>query len=270
MCEMLGLSANVPTDICFSFTGLVQRGGRTGPHRDGWGLALYEGRGCRVFHDPRPSVASEIAALLQRHAIRSRIIIGHIRRANRGRVCLENTHPFMRELWGCAWAFAHNGQLRGVKRLALGEYRPVGTTDSEHAFCWLLAEIRRRYPRRPAAARLWALVADLAAELNALGSFNFLLSDSTALMVHCSTRLAWLTRRHPFGRARLADTGQIVDFSRETTPSDVVTVAASRPLTDNETWWTMPRGGFEVFVAGEPQLGTPCCVHATLSEAKRA
>ncbi|WP_422387583.1 class II glutamine amidotransferase [Erwinia aphidicola] len=27
MCELLGMSANVPTDICFSFTGLVQRGG---------------------------------------------------------------------------------------------------------------------------------------------------------------------------------------------------------------------------------------------------
>lgn len=26
MCELLGMSANVPTDICFSFTGLVQRG----------------------------------------------------------------------------------------------------------------------------------------------------------------------------------------------------------------------------------------------------
>jgi hypothetical protein len=33
MCELLGMSANVPTDIRFSFTGLVQRGGETGPQR---------------------------------------------------------------------------------------------------------------------------------------------------------------------------------------------------------------------------------------------
>lgn len=33
MCELLGMSANVPTDICLSFTGLIQRG--TGPHKDG-------------------------------------------------------------------------------------------------------------------------------------------------------------------------------------------------------------------------------------------
>lgn len=48
MCELLGMSANVPTDICFSFTGLVQRGGGTGPHKDGWGITFYEGKGCRT------------------------------------------------------------------------------------------------------------------------------------------------------------------------------------------------------------------------------
>ncbi len=42
MCELLGMSANVPTDICFSFTGLVQRGGGTGPHKDGWGITFMK------------------------------------------------------------------------------------------------------------------------------------------------------------------------------------------------------------------------------------
>lgn len=56
MCELLGMSANVPTDICFSFTGLVQRGGGTGPHKDGWGITFYEGKGCRTFKDPQPSL----------------------------------------------------------------------------------------------------------------------------------------------------------------------------------------------------------------------
>jgi hypothetical protein len=40
MCELLGMNANVPTDICFSFSGLASRGGRTGPHTDGWGIAF--------------------------------------------------------------------------------------------------------------------------------------------------------------------------------------------------------------------------------------
>lgn len=100
MCELLGMSANVPTDIVFSFTGLMQRGGRTGPHRDGWGIGFYEGRGLRLFQDPRASSESEVAQLVQRYPIKSEVVIGHIRQANVGKVSLVNTHPFSRELWG--------------------------------------------------------------------------------------------------------------------------------------------------------------------------
>ncbi|MFZ1828814.1 MAG: class II glutamine amidotransferase [Candidatus Competibacteraceae bacterium] len=253
MCELLGMSANVPTDICFSFTGLMQRGGKTGPHRDGWGIAFYEGRGCRTFHDPNPSAESEIARLVQRYAIKSRIVVSHIRRANRGRVCLENTHPFSRELWGRSWVFAHNGQLHGVKRLPLDFYRPIGTTDSEHAFCWLLSRIRAEFsepPRRPTA--LWRFIYSLSQALNRLGVCNFLLSDARYLYAHCSAQLSWLTRRAPFGEARLTDADMTVDFQRETTPDDVVTVVATRPLTDNESWIVMPPGALAIFSAGEP------------------
>ena len=109
MCELLGMSANVPTDICFSFTGLVQRGGGTGPHKDGWGITFYEGKGCRTFKDPQPSFQSPIAKLVPDYPIKSCSVVAHIRQANRGRVALENTHPFTRELWAqldlCAqWA----------------------------------------------------------------------------------------------------------------------------------------------------------------------
>ena len=86
MCELLGMSANVPTDIVFSFTGLMQRGGRTGPHRDGWGIAFYEGRGLRLFQDPAASCESEVALLVQRYPIKSEVVIGHIRQANVGKV----------------------------------------------------------------------------------------------------------------------------------------------------------------------------------------
>ena len=60
MCELLGMSASVPTDICFSFTGLIRRGGQTGPHKDGWGIAFYDGKGCRTFHDPAASAHSPV------------------------------------------------------------------------------------------------------------------------------------------------------------------------------------------------------------------
>ena len=227
MCELLGMNANVPTDICFSFSGLMQRGGRTGPHADGWGISFYEGRGCRTFHDPH-------------------------RQANRGRVCLENPHPFVRELWGRNWSFAHNGQLTGIKRRVLRHFQPVGTTDSEHAFCWLLDQVRERYPRPPRAERgLWRLIGALCGELRELGVFNMLLCDSRSLYAHCGTELCWLTRQAPFGEAHLIDRDFAIDFSQETASDDIVTVIATRPLTTNETWHSMRCGELAVFRAGQ-------------------
>lgn len=252
MCELLGMSANVPTDIRFSFAGLARRGGGTGPHRDGWGIAFYEDRGCRVFHDPEPSAASDLARLLAQRPIRSRITVAHVRRANRGAVALENTHPFVRELWGRPWTFAHNGQLKGVKRLPLGRFRPIGTTDSEHAFCWLLGEIEARFPKLPAVARLDAALPPLFARLADLGVFNVLTSDGRTLYAHCGRRLSTITRRAPFGRATLIDEDLEVDFAAETTPDDVVTVIATRPLTRDETWTDLAVGETVAFRGGDP------------------
>ena len=256
MCELLGMSANVPTDICFSFAGLMQRGGATGPHRDGWGIAFYEGgRGCRTFHDPQASVESEVARLVRDCAIKSRIVVSHIRKATHGRVCLENTHPFTRELWGRTWAFAHNGKVKGARSLPLGFYRPVGGTDSERAFCWMLGRIRERYPEPPrGAGGLRSLLRDLCGQLRAMGSFNMLLSDSQALYAYCSTNLAWVTRRAPFGEVKLSDQDMSVDFSALTGPTDVVSLIATRPLTRNEDWTVLRAGAFVVFKDGVAEV----------------
>jgi glutamine amidotransferase len=252
MCELLGMSANVPTDICFSLAGLLERGGRTGPHRDGWGIAFYEGKGFRVFRDVSPGADSEVARLFQHCSIKSHIVISHVRQANRGGVCLENTHPFGRELWGRHWTFAHNGQIKGAMRLPRLFYTPVGNTDSERVFCWMLDRIRERFPKPPRRPKsLWRFIEELADEIDRRGVFNFLLSDSRYLYVHCSTHLAAITRRAPFGPAQLADADMTVDFAKETTPNDVVSVVATRPLTTNEEWTIMKPGELAVFQGGE-------------------
>ena len=247
------MNCNVPTDICFSFSGLVERGGRTGPHRDGWGISFYEGRGCRSFHDPRSSCDSQVADLVRSHSVKSLNVICHIRQATNGRVCLENTHPFTRELWGRAWTFAHNGKLKGVKTWPLTHYKPIGTTDSEHAFCWMLDQIRARFPKPPKhEASLHRLVKSLAEKLMACGTFNMLLCDARYLYCFCTTHLSWLTRRAPFGEASLIDVELTVDFAQETTPKDIVTVIATKPLTHHETWTRMERGDLVIFRDGLP------------------
>ncbi|PCI23118.1 MAG: class II glutamine amidotransferase [Piscirickettsiaceae bacterium] len=252
MCELLGMSANVPTDICFSFSGLVKRGGETGDHKDGWGVAFYEGKGYRSFHDPIASVNSEIAKFIQQYSIKSTTVICHIRKANRGRVCLENTHPFSRELWGKTWSFAHNGQLKGIKKKTLKHFMPVGTTDSEYAFCWLLDQLKQQFPIKPSRKKvLWLAIETLCDEIAKLGVFNILLSDAENLYVYCATKLAWLTRQSPFSEAQLIDADVRVDFKQETSKHDVVTVVATEPLTSNEQWTTMAKGQFTVFSAGK-------------------
>src|SRR5262245_19929084 len=237
MCELLGMECNVPTDIVFSFSGLRQRGGRTGPHADGWGLAFYEGRAARVFLEPRPAADSPLARFLSENPIKTLLAIGHVRRRTRGPVTLPNTHPFVRELWGRHWVFAHNGTLPRVRRHRLGRYRPIGTSDSEHAFCHLMGALASGfddYPRDPRS--LWEAVADAGGLLGADGTFNFLLGDSRHLYARCATRLAYIIRRAPFGVAALADDDVRVDFSQVTTPRDRVAVVATCPLTTNEQW----------------------------------
>jgi glutamine amidotransferase len=251
MCELLGMSANVPTDIRFSFSGLVRRGGATGPHRDGWGIAFYEGRAARAFHDPEPSAHSDMARFIGAHPIKSCTVIAHIRQANRGRVALANTHPFSRELWGRMWTFAHNGQLHGVKALPLDFYAPVGTTDSEHAFCWMLDQLRSRHASLPSVQALDLEIAMLSARLAALGVFNMLLGDSRSLYAFCGKKLACLTRRAPFGQASLIDDDRKVNFAEETGPDDCVTVVATGPLTSDETWTTIKPGSLLALRQGQ-------------------
>lgn len=256
MCELLGMSANVPTDICFSFTGLIQRGGKTGPHSDGWGIVFYEGKGFRTFKDPQSSCDSKIAELVQRYPIKSCSVISHIRQANRGAVNLANTHPFTREIWGRHWTFAHNGQLSQEDDLQTGHYRPVGETDSEQAFCWLLHQLEQSYPEKPDdMVAVFRFIASRCDKLRQLGVFNMLFSDGDFVMAYCSSQLHWITRRAPFGMASLIDDDISVDFKQETALGDVVTLIATSPLTHNENWHEMRAGQYCVFHFGEKITG---------------
>ncbi len=242
MCELLGMSANTPTDICFSFTGLMERGGRTGPHSDGWGIVFYEGRGARAFHDPKSSAQSPLAKWVKAYPIKSEIVLSHIRQANVGAISLENTHPFQRELWGRSWSFVHNGQIPRVKEISLNFYLPIGETDSEHAFCWILDQLRENYASIPDTNQKWlALVADICAELAKLGVFNMLLSDGEVL----------LTRQAPFDQVTLKDTELTVNFAKETTDQDKVTIIATEPLTEDECWQHYESGEFRAFLRGD-------------------
>lgn len=246
------MECNVPTDLVFSFSGLALRGGARGPHADGWGLALYEGRSVRTFLEPSAAASSTLASYIRSHPIRTLLAIAHVRKRTRGSVSLANTHPFVRELWGRHFTFAHNGTVRGIKRrIGPGRFRPIGSTDSEYAFCALMNRLERAFPGGyPDRSSLARAVADAGAEIGELGTFNFLLGDGAQLFARCATKLCYIIRRAPFAKATLADDDLAVDFSSVTTPRDRVAVVATAPLTRDETWTIGQPGRMWVFRRG--------------------
>ena len=249
MCQLLGMNANTPTDVMFSFTGLATRADE---HKDGFGIAFFEDRGLRLFVDHHGARTSPVAELVKHYPIKSDNVIAHIRKATQGRVALENTHPFVRELWGRYWVFAHNGDLKNFHPRLHGAFRPVGDTDSERALCWLMQELAKAHAAVPTITELTRTLAELLPLPAAHGAFNLLLSNGQALWAHGSTRLHWLARRHPVSRAHLADEDLSVDFAALTTPTDRVAVVATEPLTTGEDWQTLAPGELRVFVHGAP------------------
>jgi glutamine amidotransferase len=247
MCQLLGMNANTPTDVMFSFTGLATRADE---HKDGFGIAFFEDKGLRLFIDPESARHSPVAEMVRRYPIKSENVIAHIRKATQGHVALENCHPFVRELWGRYWVCAHNGDLKDFHPRLHGAFRPVGSTDSERAFCWLMQELAKAHAGVPGIDELSHTLRELLPVLHAHGTFNLLLSNGQALWAHGSTHLHWLQRQHPFRPATLSDEDLSVDFGALTQPSDRVAVVATQPLTTGEAWQPIAPGELMVFVDG--------------------
>ena len=248
MCQLLGMNANTPTDLVFSFTGFAKRAQE---HKDGFGIAFFEDAGVRLFVDAQSAAVSPVAQMVRNYPIHSDNVIAHIRKATQGRVALQNTHPFQRELWGRYWAFAHNGDLKHFAPPLHGAFRPVGDTDSEHAFCWLMQELAKAHAGVPSIAELTVTLRELAPRIAAHGTFNFMLSNGQALWAHCSTQLHYLLRQHPFHTAHLQDEDMSVDFAQLTQATDRVAVVVTQPLTANEAWVAFAPGELRVFVDGQ-------------------
>ena len=252
MCQLFALSSSAPTAVTFSFTGFSARGGRTGEHVDGWGIAFHDASGCRVFIDERRASDSPLAEFLRENPIRSRTILAHIRKATQGPVHLSNCHPFVREWKGQHWTFCHNGDLRDFQPRLNGDYEPVGSTDSERAFCWLLQELRGRF--RAAARPSWKQIAEALAELApgvaAHGVFNFLMGNGEALFAHCATDLTWMARRHPFPSVKLIDHDLSINLGEANRVEDHMVLVATEPLTHGETWTRFARNELKVLVEG--------------------
>jgi predicted glutamine amidotransferase len=255
MCELFAMSSRVPATLGFSLERLARRGGADGPHRDGWGLAFYEGPDCLLLREPRPASESPLMQFMERQGLRTRMALSHVRLATFGDRSLRNTQPFARELGGRMHVFAHNGDLPALldEPFPAGvRFRPVGNSDSESAFCGLLTRLAPLWDAMPtggvpALAERMAAIAAYAGQLRELGPANFIYADSDALFVHADRRTQGDGRLRPPGlyllqrccwrsAPELAEAG----VSLTTVRQDVALVA-SVPLTD-ELWQPLGEG----------------------------
>ena len=195
MCELLAMSSSRPARLTFSLETLAAHGAAGGRYRDGWGAAFYQDKDVALFREPRAAGDSPLVRFLESQGPSTTLAISHIRRATRGAVSLANTQPFARHLAGRMHVFAHNGDLPGIEHsdvLACGRYRPLGATDSEHAFCALLERMHELWTSPsllPALDQRLAVVSQFAADVRRLGPANFLYADGETLFAHGHRRL---------------------------------------------------------------------------------
>lgn len=239
MCELLAMSARHPTSLHASLAELARHGGETGPHRDGWGVAYMQDGDALLVREPNAAHSSELLGFVQRRDPKSPLVLAHVRRATQGACVLRNTQPFERELGGRVHLFAHNGMLPGIEssHLRARWSRPVGDSDSEHAFCALLDRVRPLWHDRvPDVAERFDEVVAFAAELRRLGPANFIYSDGDLIIAHGHRRRTNDGRIEPPGLHVLCR--QCIDGQGT---AQHVALVASVPLTA-EPWRPLAEG----------------------------
>lgn len=262
MCELFAVSSREPVALCCSLDEFDRHGGGSAPHGDGWGLARFIDRDVLLVKEARPAYGSELARWVREHPMGSRLIVGHVRKATQGAHTLENSQPFVRERGGHMHVFAHNGHL---ERAALaGTWpadgaQPLGDTDSEAAFCALLAGLPRAAPGHwPALVDRLAVLAACATRWRGHGPANFLYADGELLFAHGHRRTQADGTIRPPGlwmlvlEAGTAGACPGLDAARSTgaltaAPATAgvigpAVVLASVPLSDDARWQPLSEG----------------------------
>jgi len=145
MCELLAMSCRHPARLTSSLTALASHAQGISRNRDGWGLAFYQDRDVALYRGMEAADTSSLVQWLEEYGPLTGLSLGYIRHATQGDIKLANTGPFIRELNGRIHCFAHNGNLTQLDDDSISaprHFQPVGDSDSELAFCYLLARMQ--------------------------------------------------------------------------------------------------------------------------------
>jgi predicted glutamine amidotransferase len=260
MCELLGFSAGAPTRVRLLLHEFARQGGETADNRDGWGLALYQGRDAHITREARPAADSAELRFLREHELASPLGIAHVRHATQGADALVNTQPFSARLDGRLHVFAHNGEIRDSAALGpfLPPWQPLGETDSECAFALLMQRLAQLPANQRADWRTrFRVFGELCAELRPRGIFNVLFSDGEYLYAHAHKRHwhhgsrptapgLWHLRRD----AHAPDSAALAGVQVHASMTVGIHFLASVSLSE-EAWQPLAEGALRVFCNGE-------------------
>ncbi len=231
---------------------------KKGNRPDGWGFGWYprDGVGASVLKDPHVEYDMTVATAVQRwDRFRSSIFVCHSG-THRGR-SFTDTHPFVRSHAGRDWILAHNGDLGRnlVVTLPLDEalgFEPVGHTDTEHAFCWLMSQVRAS-GARSLSDLSWRTIRGWFERLNDLGTLNLVWSDGLHVVAYHDRNgfnaLHHLRRVPPPSATKLESDLLELDVSKSIDENRTFTVISTRPLS-GEAWSAFAPGEMRVVSRG--------------------
>jgi len=274
MCELLTISSQYPANMGFSFKRLASHSQNCDndifSNPDGWGVAYYDENDVTLLREPQSANNSELVHFIENHIPATQLLISHIRKATQGHRALKNTQPFSRELAGRMHVFAHNGDFSAIHKnveFPLTHFQPVGDTDSEYAFCYLLDTLRplwlnRKHPNKPPSIqRRYDLISAYAEQLRQLGPANFVYSDSDVCFAYADKRIQKDCEIKPPGLYLL---NRICKMShndsnkythglniQQSHKKQEILIVASVPLTKSEKWQALESGELLVFSKGK-------------------
>ncbi|MGB3210104.1 MAG: class II glutamine amidotransferase [Desulforhopalus sp.] len=191
MCELFAMSSRKPSAVSYSLPAFAERGSYIRRSREGWGIAYGHDEDVFLIKEAKPAADSPWVQFAAEQHLESHTVIAHVRHATIGKPVLQNTHPFRYVAHGRVHVFAHNGTLTGLSdRYPKNtmRYKPIGQTDSEHAFCLMLERLDQLEEDSDLNLRQ-EIIAEFTSEMTEFGAFNFLYYDGTALYAHAHRRV---------------------------------------------------------------------------------
>ncbi|MEM9487721.1 MAG: class II glutamine amidotransferase [Myxococcota bacterium] len=248
MSQLLAMSFDAAASPAISLSPWQNYSEDTEP--SGWGIAWYpaDDNAAVVIKDPISTGDTALSRVLRDwDRFRATAFVCHIRGAAK-RVTQQDTQPFVRTTAGRDWVFSHNGDLRRGFRdeLPLGadnSFEPVGRTDSEWAFCWLLTQLRRTGARGLADVT-WPELHALLRTINACGTANFTITDGHDLVAYRgldgSNPLHVARRVPPYSEHVLKNHAITLSFEDPVDNNRSMVLVASTPL--NGGWYALQPG----------------------------